>query len=229
MKKIKGLVIGILIGTIMSATIANAATLYNVINQGIKIVIDGQRLNPTDANGKKVEPIIYNGTTYLPVRAIASALGKEVYWDGPNYTVYLGEMGGKLEYPSLYLKDATNIGDDITTYKGTFTDNYGNTYDDVMVNVDSWGYFGRVAEYLLNMKYSRFKGTIVVPEGASDSAEKSVKFIADGKVIYTSPVITKTSYPVEFDVNIRGCNDFKIEFAGDGRYKIYLANCGFYQ
>ena len=126
-EKLKGLVIGILIGTIMTATIANAATLYNVINQGIKIVVDGKKLNPTDANGKTVEPIIYNGTTYLPVRAIASALGKEVYWDGPNYTVYLGEMGGRLDYPSLYLKDATNIGSKYVSWY-PFKDNYGNSY-----------------------------------------------------------------------------------------------------
>ena len=38
-----------------------------------------------------VEPFIYNGTTYLPVRAVGDAIGKQVTWDGGSKTVYLGE------------------------------------------------------------------------------------------------------------------------------------------
>lgn len=56
----------------------------------IKIVMDGQQLTPKDANGKTVEPFIWNGTTYLPVRAVGAAVGKDVSWDGDTKTVYLG-------------------------------------------------------------------------------------------------------------------------------------------
>ena len=54
--------------------------------------------------------MIYNGTTYLPVRAVAKAFNKEVYWDGPDYTVYLGDMDCKLEYPTVELRDMEDIG-----------------------------------------------------------------------------------------------------------------------
>ncbi len=228
MKKLKGLVIGILIGTIMSATIANAATLYNVINQGIKIVIDGQRLNPTDANGKKVEPIIYNGTTYLPVRAIASALGKEVYWDGPNYTVYLGEMGGTLEYPSAYLTE-NNIGKKFSNAsRSQLIDNYGNTYNEGLY------FFGNgTAEYLVNMKYSKLKGTLYVPKGEDSTLSGRMQVIADGKIIYTSPEINKSSYPVQFDINITGYNNIKLKFengdAWENWFNVFMGDAGFYQ
>ncbi len=57
----------------------------------IKLVIDGVEITPTDANGTVVEPFIYNGTTYLPVRAVGDAIGKQVTWDGGSKTVYLGE------------------------------------------------------------------------------------------------------------------------------------------
>ncbi len=40
----------------------------------IKIVIDGQEICPRDAAGNEVEPFILDGTTYLPVRAVADAL-----------------------------------------------------------------------------------------------------------------------------------------------------------
>jgi len=62
---------------------------------GIKIVVDGKEVTPTDANGKVVEPFASSGTTYLPVRAIGEALGKEVTWDGSTATVYVGEIPGQ--------------------------------------------------------------------------------------------------------------------------------------
>lgn len=45
-----------------------------------------------------VEPFTVNGTTYLPVRAIGEALGKDVKWDGETKTVYVGEIPGKINY-----------------------------------------------------------------------------------------------------------------------------------
>lgn len=225
--KVKGLLIGILIGTLMTVFVANAATLYNVIDYGIKIVIDGKKLNPTDVNGNPVEPIIYNGTTYLPVRAVATALGKEVYWDGPNYTVYLGEMGGRLEYPSEYLTE-NNIGKRFSTAsKAALVDNYGNSYTEGVYFVGDG-----TAEYLLNMKYSKLKGTLYIPKGEDSPHNGQVKVIADDKVIYTSPVMNKTSQPIHFDINIKGCNHLKIEFDNAGLsnwLNVYVGNAGFYQ
>lgn len=58
----------------------------------IRLVVDGKEVTPRDANGKVVEPFAYQGTTYLPVRAVGEALGKTVRWDGENKIVHLGEM-----------------------------------------------------------------------------------------------------------------------------------------
>ncbi len=44
------------------------------------IVIDGKTQTFRDVNGKKVDPILYDGTTYLPVRAIGELMDKTVYW-----------------------------------------------------------------------------------------------------------------------------------------------------
>ena len=59
----------------------------------IKIQIDGQQITPKDPNGKTVEPFIINGTTYLPVRAVADAVGYGVSWDGKTNTVKLTSDG----------------------------------------------------------------------------------------------------------------------------------------
>ncbi len=67
----------------------NLQTWNDVLVGGITITIDGETIQPKDANGNVVDPAIYDGTTYLPVRAIASALGMEVAWDGSTKTVIL--------------------------------------------------------------------------------------------------------------------------------------------
>lgn len=64
----------------------------NVVYNNIKIVVDGKIIVPEDVNGNIVEPFIYNGTTYLPVRAVSQALGKDVDWDEKTKTVYISEI-----------------------------------------------------------------------------------------------------------------------------------------
>lgn len=228
-KRLQGLITGVLIGATITggaAFAANTITLYDVLMNGIKIVVDGQQLNPTDANGNKVEPIIYNGTTYLPVRAVANAIGKAVYWDGPNFTVYLGKMDGKLEYPTIKIEDMVNIGEGVSQ-RNYLTDNYGNRYERA---IDSGGY-GYTAEYLLNMKYSRFKGTLYVPEGESDNNESYLTIEADGRTIYSSPAMTKNSAPVNIDIDVTGYNHIKISFNKKDWNDLWLClgNAGFYQ
>lgn len=216
----------------------NTQTLQNVRMGGIRIVVDGQEIHPTDANGKEVSPMIYNGTTYLPVRAVASALDKAVYWDGPSYTVYLGKMNGTLEYPTVMLKDLTNISGYAANETDKLVDNYGNTYTTAIDNVKGLGTSGTpFAEYLTNMQYSRLKGTIYVPEGSISDETVFVTVEADDKVIYTSPQMTKTSKPVDIDVNITGYNDIAIVFSHKstfylgtgGEFVVCFGNGGFYQ
>lgn len=56
----------------------------------IKITLNGDAWTPMD-NGTAMAPIIYNGRTYLPVRAVGEAVGLPVDWDEATRTVVLGE------------------------------------------------------------------------------------------------------------------------------------------
>lgn len=78
---------------VMGAAPAAYAKVANmdipVMFNNIKIVVDGKELK-TDK-----EPFIYEGTTYLPVRAVGEAVGKNVTWDAASKTVILGETAQK--------------------------------------------------------------------------------------------------------------------------------------
>ena len=55
----------------LAATVRTLEATYS----GIRITLDGREVDPKDANGAAVEPFAVDGTTYLPVRAVADALG----------------------------------------------------------------------------------------------------------------------------------------------------------
>ncbi len=65
---------------------------------GVEIFVDGVKMEPTDAQGNPVETFAYNGTTYVPLRAVSQSLGKNVNWDGANQRVYIGEAPGTKQY-----------------------------------------------------------------------------------------------------------------------------------
>lgn len=95
--KLKHFLLGVLATVIVFSLISGAFAAVGgqsiqIEFNNIKLVIDGKPVTPKDGNGNQVEPFTYNGTTYLPVRAIANALGKEVNWDAGTSTVYLGNM-----------------------------------------------------------------------------------------------------------------------------------------
>lgn len=89
---IKGLVFSLIIIVFVGTAIATSGSkAITVVYDNIKLMIDGVAVTPKDAAGNTVEPFIYNGTTYLPVRAVANALGKNVSWDNATKTVIIGD------------------------------------------------------------------------------------------------------------------------------------------
>jgi len=90
--QIKGFVLGMLMMFILSGATVYAAVRTETITvtfRNIRIVIDGTTIIPTDAGGNVVEPFIYQGTTFLPARAIANALNHDVRWDANSSVIYL--------------------------------------------------------------------------------------------------------------------------------------------
>ena len=87
MKK-KFIVLGLLVSTMFSCAVFASTGTQNIsaTYDNIKIVVDGRTVNAS------AEPFIYNGVTYLPVRAVGEALGKEVSWDSSTNTIYLGDV-----------------------------------------------------------------------------------------------------------------------------------------
>ena len=72
-----------------SAYAENITKFLTAYYTDIKITLDGEELLMEDINGNQVEAFIVDGTSYLPVRAVAGALNLDVEWDNNNNTITL--------------------------------------------------------------------------------------------------------------------------------------------
>lgn len=136
----KGFAMGIVTSLLLSLLVAPgfAASALKAIQvyTGITLYYDGVKFEPKDAGGHKVEPLLYNGTTYLPVRAISNLFGEDINWDGNTWSVYIGDMPGKktclgvdLEPYDCYSYDApTTLSMDGKTYVNGFVLGNVNSY-----------------------------------------------------------------------------------------------------
>lgn len=80
---------------VSSATFA-ASTLKKITayqNAAIKVEVDGQSIDLSSSNGM-LYPIVYNGNSYVPAKAVAEALGATVKWNGNRQAVEITSSGG---------------------------------------------------------------------------------------------------------------------------------------
>lgn len=59
------------------------------IRRDFTIVVDGVKRSFTDSTGAAAYPLLYNGTTYLPLKSIGELMGSAVGWDADTRTVSL--------------------------------------------------------------------------------------------------------------------------------------------
>ena len=111
---VKSFLLGVVMTVIVSGVLTAFAATIDVEIGGIRIFWDGEEKTLTNVNGEKVEPMIYNGTTYVPVRAMSELMGKTVEWDETTTTVY---VGGKPEGVAAATVNGTEITDVDVNYQ----------------------------------------------------------------------------------------------------------------
>lgn len=89
---------------------------------GASIYYNDEYFVPTGSDGEVVEVFLYNGTTYLPVRAVSNLMNTDIDWDQANKTVLLSTS----DYQSVV--DAALAAAKVYTDMGTILLPYYQTY-----------------------------------------------------------------------------------------------------
>lgn len=218
----KGFVLGIVF-TVLAATLAvpafAALTAKDIqVYTGLDIYIDGVEMHPTDANGKPVEVFAYEGTTYVPLRAVSEYLGKAVAWDGTNQRVYIGAIPGQKQL----LQDTCPPYQTSNYQKVDTISVAGNRYTDGFVvgqytsfNPNSWanedpGW----ALYNLNGIYNTLEFDIGHIDGWL-VRNATLNIYLDGKLSYTLD-LDPYAMPQHCVVPLNGALQMKIEMSRNG-------------
>ena len=221
-EKLKGIAIGLLIGSMTTGgfVLAKSGTeTIDVIYDNIKIFMDGEEVQPKDPNGQKVEPFIYNGTTYLPVRAVGNAIGKEVSWDGVEKVVYLGAKPGNVENwlnecgPYQYIR-----GDEYRLVDNKYFTMSGKKYTNGFV-LNTQASKAPTAEALFNLdgKYSSLSFTVghIDSTHSSDFYNRTMNVYLDGIIAYTIE-LKYDDVPKKVTIPLNGALQMKIELERTG-------------
>lgn len=179
---------------------------------GVKIFIDDTQLHPKDAAGNPVDVFIYNGTTYLPVRAVSEGLGKPVQWDGKTQSVYIGKHSS--DTPAAYLSQMdyfSSAGGGSWHLDVITKDNLGNDHSYSMENTSGWN---ASISYKLNGQYARLTAVYYQKyyyRGTNAGDTDTLVISGDGRELWHGSVGAGLD-PINIDIDITGVLELKIEY-----------------
>lgn len=192
---ISGVIATVLVFALSITCFAAAKTIQ--VNSGIKLKIDGAAFVPKDVNGKEVEVFEYNGTTYVPIRAISQAFGKEVAWDGATRTAIIGNNESSGSYnrqnPAPVGKAQTvNISNILEKYTATVSITEVLRGDEAWVKIKDANMFNSPAadgkEYIL----AKVKASV-----SNVQDDKAISFYTGSLTAYSA---NNVEYPMAYEV-----------------------------
>lgn len=227
----------ILVGVLLLSSAIFAASFRKNITvdyMGIKLVVDGREVvMGNDMAGNKIEPFAYEGTTYLPVRALAEALGKTVQWDEATKTIFIGDGAAAPAAPVADNQNNTpapSTGQYLTDVMEPFSkdraDIYktsdrktlslaGKEYTNGIIYDSHYNRFGHT-NFNLDGKYTNLTGKL-----GADQEGSTIRFdfIADGTIIQSYDIISG-QLPVDVNLNVSGVKLLEIKFEVITDYRI---------
>lgn len=215
----------ILAACLLNSVVFPALALFSrtiQVQSGIGVYLDDKKLDPKDANGNPVEVFSYNGTTYLPVRAVSEALNIPIQWDGSTQSVYLGKHTG--DKPAVWVSELDYFDKkEYWNFDKTTKDNLGNEHKH---SIQSQVWNSNYVTYKLNEQYSNLSGLFYqIYDKRSTNGQTTLSIYADGEVIWTATVKAGID-PVEFNLNVKGVNELKLSLEGAYTYNTAIGELG---
>lgn len=235
-ERIKGVFIGMGLMMVFSfaSNFSMAETMkknIEVLYDDVRVFIDGVEISPKDSQGEEVEPFIYKGTTYVPLRAIGEGLGQGVAWDEETKSIHIGEKprpkGDSLRAEEFLEKHEVYRGRDFEV------EGPGK----VKIRQKDYKYFNKVSggfsTYLVDGQYSKIRGSFLKGDESEGGyilkIEGDDKKIFDGKEFLEEKGFEKgriergeKNQPIDFEVDISGVDELKLYFGAGGIYNVEI-------
>ena len=214
-KEVKGYVSGlatalVLMGVTTGVYAAARNENISVAFNDIRIMVNGSKVSPTDAQGREIEPFVYNGTTYLPVRAVADALGQDVAWEAETQTVWVG-----LIPPELKDKPASTPEPEVTAPVAGPT-NIGELMGEKVQYFAGGEDYAAIAQSVTLKDGTYLDEAIVINRGTLGSASPMIPLKLDGRFREMTFTIGQTSNSDNLEGNLFFKVDGETRLSPDG-------------
>jgi hypothetical protein len=215
--------------TLAALAATGAVQITATLDSGVTIQLNGQPQTMTDAGGNPVYPIMYNNTTYLPVRAVSEMLSLSVDWNADTRTVVLGK--GEVNDTTL-LRDLKPSSTKLYELPDLVEDKFGNVYRNAI-----WlnPYQGEsYVEYYIGKSYTSLKLTLAAAENFGDKRVTAgneipadvVSVLGDERALFVSDSIDYKSKPIDIEVDVTDQEYIRISVKSNdwGDHPIIVAN-----
>lgn len=188
-REVKGFLMGVFASVLVFAMAFSplAEGVYKTIKVkegGINIYVDGALRIPTDANGNRVFPIVYNGTTYLPVRALTGMLtDKNVAWDGSTQSIMIGATSSSGKEVRINEIASVDYNEYLAVGGGAeFVDHAGKPVNAFNAMIETGSYpINSLAVHTVK-EYSAVKGKLLLTQEFVKSGKENINLSVYGKV-----------------------------------------------
>lgn len=192
--------------TLGAAAATNLEAISAYLNRGLTIVYEGEAQQMHDVLGNEVFPVTYNGTTYLPVRALAELFDVSVDYDDDTKTVTLGGD----EKGSDFIADLAPYDGKYSLSKGIVLESDDKVKSIAGTDYNSWIFMNNT-EYLyynLGAEYEclEFSAYCAV---STRNDRFELKFYGDG-VLLESFNVSKFALPERYSVDLTGVSQLRI-------------------
>lgn len=172
--------------------------------KNISLSINGENIpiNPMNSSA------IINNRTYYSDEFVKSLIDSDYNISVQDDVMYIG----KIIKEKSYLMDEWVFNSKSTTFDESITDSYGNVHTKALRFYDT----NCSIIYNLNSEYSLLKCNISIRDISNMDKTGVITIKADDTVVYTSPVLTKTTEPFDVeDIPIYNCSLLTIEYSAN--------------
>ncbi|MBP1907654.1 hypothetical protein J2Z32_004334 [Paenibacillus turicensis] len=217
--KFKGLILGIMIGTLITGTtvFAGSSMKLDVVLENVKYMFNGVQKQVSKS-------IIYNGQLYAPVKDIAGGLNETITYDGKTKTAWVGKKEGSFVYldeTNYARKDGVKDNIYFGKWKNPSGLKFTITEKQYLHGIGSIlngayylsTYSSNSVDYNLNGKYNKLTGFVGVDDYTKNSDTLGTIIIkGDGQELFKKEGMRGGDVPVEVNVDLTGVLKLQIYF-----------------
>lgn len=114
MKRSRKILLTLILLVTVSASLSASSLIREITgkeNKGISVTFNGVKQTLKDGHGNVIYPVIIDGSSYLPVKAITEMAGCEIAWDGATKTIAITRKEGTPADAGAVPTDLPNVND----------------------------------------------------------------------------------------------------------------------